>query len=205
MNTDRILSLITSVFVSPYALEYFDTIAFFDKFKHSIHVVAVDDYLNGHFDNYATIKRVADFKRLGLIYLANPEDFIEAYPNSCIEKYIYSTHSYAVKENKDKYIAAYIHLYKLYKSLDILTRDNYVQFIDSFIDYCMAEGSDHQSTITYSPKQLYRVLRLRKAVLTCTKSILVTMRYTRVLSISITQKNIVISSSELLKRKSEKQ
>jgi hypothetical protein len=66
MNKDRILSLICSVLISPHALESFDTIAFFDKFKHSIHVVSVDDYLNGHCDNYATIKRVDRFIRIRL-------------------------------------------------------------------------------------------------------------------------------------------
>ena len=139
-------------------------ILFFDTKTSRVFAVNAVDYREGNFDRCLTIKKAADLSKLGRIYFANLGDFVAKYPDSHIERYISDVHSKTVLDNFDKYIAAYVHLYRCYKSLAALAENSYGAFIDAFFEACCNENTDHPATICYFGNEIHKILKLRKAV-----------------------------------------
>ena len=163
-NTNRITNLIKSLVLPTKVFLLGDGIAFYDAKDNRVHIIDAMDFLRGNYESFCTIKKTSYLNNFNRIIVANIEDFIEANPESEIDEYIISKVSDKEDAALGKYIAAYMHLYRLYKSFSTLVAENYIDFIDTFIEKCMSEETDHLSTITYSKKELHKVLRLRKAV-----------------------------------------
>lgn len=165
MKNERISQLTNSLTVfNTVVPKDADSIAFFDVKSSRVIVIDIADYIIGNFSCYFEIRKLSDLNAFGSVHFANLDDFTARYPESEIEKYISSAHSARANANIDKYITAYIHLYRCYKSLAVLSRKGHSEFIDSFIDNCFAENTDHPGTICYFGNEVYKIFRLRKAV-----------------------------------------
>lgn len=143
---------------------YVDALAFFDPASNKIIVISASEYRNGNYENYTVINRTCELKDCGLISLANLNAFIRKYPDSRIEDYIASDHSDIAFEQFGLYLAAYITLYRFYKCFETLVDNNFITFIDTFIDNCINSESDHTHTITYFNYEIHKILKLRKTV-----------------------------------------
>ena len=165
MKRDRFVDYTDSLFVFNAAIpDEADCIAFFDQDTSRIYILDTLDYMRNRYDNCFIIRKLSDFNDLGNVFLANIDAFTAKFPESEIEKYISAPHSPKVTQNLDKYIASYIHLYKYYKSLGSLTRNNFSEFIDSFIENCFMEKTDHPGTICYFDHDIHKIFKLRKTV-----------------------------------------
>lgn len=140
----------------------FDHIVVYDHILNKLHAISSRDYKSNNFDNYITITKTSDLKSLGNIVLVNLEKFASMFPESKIEDYKNSKHTTIASSNIDLYLASYINLYRMYKSLPILVENNYSQTIDTFIDCCMNENTDHPATLSYNSGELHQVFRLKK-------------------------------------------
>ena len=140
----------------------FDHIVVFDHILNKLHAISSRDYKSNNFDNYITITKTSDLKSLGSIILVNLEKYASMFPESKIEDYKNSQHTTIASSNIDLYLASYINLYRMYKSLPILVENNYSQTIDTFIDCCINENTDHPATLSYNPGELHQVFRLKK-------------------------------------------
>ncbi len=143
---------------------YVDTLAFYEPESNKIAVISVSDYKKCNYKNHTVISKTSELKDCGLISLVNLKDFIRRNPASGIEDYIDAKHSAKVYEQCDLYLAAYIILYRYYKCFETLVDNNFITFIDTFIDNCMNSDSDHDSTITYFSYDIHKILKLRKTV-----------------------------------------
>lgn len=164
VNTNSIINIIQTIAGLTAIFAQGDGIAFFDRVGRCVIVVDAVDYLSSNYDNCITIKKASQLNNYNRVFFANLEEFIMAYPDSNIEAYIINKSSNTDDNSIGKYIAAYVHLYKCYKSLSTLAENNFTEFIDAFIDTCMSEEDDHPRTISYTAYELYKVLGLRKAV-----------------------------------------
>lgn len=143
---------------------YADTLAFYDPELNRIITISVSDYKNCNYKNYTIINKSSELKECNFISLVNLDTFISKNPKSRIEDYIASKHSAIVYEQFDLYLAAYITLYRYYKSFETLVENNFITFIDTFIDNCIDSDSDHTYTITYFNYEIHKILKLRKTV-----------------------------------------
>ena len=157
----------------------FDYIVVYDHITNKLHAISFYDYKLGNFDNYITINKSSDLMFLGNIVLLNLEKFISMFPESKIEEYKNSQHTDTASSNIDLYLAAYINLYRIYKSLPVLVENNYSKTIDTFIDCCMKENTDHPGTLAYNPGEVYQVFRLKKANFQMFKKFLVDHKFYR--------------------------
>ena len=151
---------------------YVDALAFYDEESNKIIVISANDYKNCNFSNYNVINKTSELTDFDYIKLVNLSTFIRKNPTSGIEKYIDSKHSRKVYEKSDLYLAAYITLYKYYKSFETLVDNNYINFIDTFIDSCIRNKSDHPNTICYFNYDIHKIFKLRKTVFTMFKDYL---------------------------------
>lgn len=151
-------------------IEAFDALAFFDEDSNRIVAINTKDYLNSNFEKATAISKTAELAAFGSVRLVNPETFVKKFPSSQIESYIIADHSDKVRDDFDFYLAAYIILYRNYKSLETLAENRYISFIDSFIDYCVSENTDNPGTLCYHRKEIHKVFKLRKAVFEMFKS-----------------------------------
>lgn len=164
MLTDRIENLIKSLNTTSASIDATDSIIFFDESSSKFYVIENTDYKKGYYDFFIEIRRLSDLNSLGEVYFANPDSFIAKYPDSELEKYILSAHKEKVLNNINKYATAYAKLYICYKSLAVLTKNDFSDFIDSFIDACFRDKTDHPATFCYFGNEPYKILKLRKAV-----------------------------------------
>lgn len=141
-----------------------DALAFFDSDSNKIAVISTRDYINHNYHNYTLISKTSELSDYNSIKLCNLSAFISKNPASNIESYISSAHSSRVIYNFDLYVAAYITLYRLYKSLETLVENNFITFIDTFIDDCISNKSDNPGSICYYNYEIHKILKLRKTV-----------------------------------------
>ena len=146
------------------SLEAFDALAFFDAESNRIIVIDSKAFAESNFESATVITKTAELAAFGSIKLVNPEAFTKRFPSSQFESYIIAGHSAKVCEDFDFYLASYIILYRYYKSLETLVEHNLIGLIDSFIDNCVSENTDHLCTLCYSKNEIHKVLKLRKAV-----------------------------------------
>lgn len=144
-------------------ISLFDTLAFYDTKSKRIVVISARSFANKKYYDHVVINKTSELLGWGQIKLVNLEDFIRCNPCSGIEAYIEAEHSSKLYYF-DFYIAAYITLYRLYKSLETLSDNKLFGLIDTFIDHCASTYSDHPNTITYFNYEIHKVLKLRKAV-----------------------------------------
>ncbi len=143
---------------------YVESLAFYEPESKKIVVISVRDYKNSNYSNYTVINKTSQLRECGRISLVNLNAFISKNPASGIEDYIAAKHAANVYEQCDLYLAAYITLYRFYKSLETLAENNFITFIDTFIDKCMSSDSDHDNSICYFNYEIHKVLKLRKSV-----------------------------------------
>ncbi|MEE1035252.1 MAG: hypothetical protein U0L06_11875 [Agathobacter sp.] len=143
---------------------YVDNLAFYDEESRKIVVISTHDYRNSNFDNCTFISKTSELTEYDSLKLMNLNKFISCNPSSQIERYISSAHSERVCINFEYYVSAYIILYKNYKSLETLVENNYINFIDTFIDHCVREANDHPGTICYFKYDIHKIFKLRKTV-----------------------------------------
>ena len=143
---------------------YIDSLAFYDEESNRIIAISAGDYKRHDFSNYTVISKTSELKELGHIKFMNLNSFIRKNPASRVEAYIDSKHSSLVSENSDLYLAAYITLYRYYKSFETLVDNNYINFIDTFIDSCIRDKSDHPGTICFFSYDVHKIFKLRKTV-----------------------------------------
>lgn len=141
-----------------------DALAFYDDESNRIAVISVKDYKKHNYSNYTVISKTAELSACCSVKLMNLNAFISKNPSSGIENYISAAHSDRVLYNFDFYVTAYIILYRNYKSLETLTENNFISFIDTFIDNCVESKNDHPGSICYFNYQIHKVLKIRKAV-----------------------------------------
>ena len=142
----------------------FDALAFFDAESNRIFVIDPKDFAKSNFESITVITKTAELAAFGSIKLVNPEAFTKCFPSSQLESYIIAEHSARVYEDFDFYLASYIILYRYYKSLETLVEHNFISLVDSFIEHCVSENTDHPCTLCYSRNEIHKVLKLRKAV-----------------------------------------
>lgn len=145
---------------------YADNLAFYDEESHKIIVISAHDYRNCNFSNFTFINKTSELIEYDSLKLVNLNKFISCNPLSQIEIYISSDHSQRVYSNFDYYVTAYIILYKNYKSLEILVENKFITFIDTFIDNCISNNTDHPGTICYFRYDIHKIFKLRKTVYT---------------------------------------
>ncbi len=158
INTMRNTNIIFNISI-------FDTLAFYDTESSRVVAISARSFVKKDFEDHSVISKTSDLLGCGQIKLVNLADFIRMNPDSGIEAYIEA-------ERSDKlfyfdfYIAAYITLYKYYKSLEILSENGMFGFIDTFIDHCVSTRNDHPGTVTYYnyDRKIHTVLKLRKTV-----------------------------------------
>ena len=161
---DNIIDIMKNTNIT-FDISIFDTLAFYDIETNKIIVISARSFVKKDFEDHAVINKTSELLGWGQIKLVNLADFIRMNPDSGIEAYIEA-------ERSDKlfyfdfYIAAYITLYKYYKSLEILSENVMFGFIDTFIDHCVSTRNDHPGTITYYnyDREIHTVLKLRKTV-----------------------------------------
>ena len=143
-----------------------DAIAYFDPATDRVKVIPAADCKSGYFDEEkaVTVNKAAELAAYDCIKLLNAREFIARHPEADLETYIASSHTSKVSDNPDFYAAAYIHLFRLYKSFEVLTENDLAWLIDSFIDNCVSISSDHPSTLSYYKHEVHKVLKLRKTV-----------------------------------------
>ena len=141
-----------------------DALAFYDSDSNKVAIISTRDYINHNYHNYTVISKTSELLEYNSIKLCNLNAFISKNPESNIESYITAAHSSKVMYNFDLYAAAYITLYKTYKSLETLVENNFITFIDTFIDNCLSSKDDHPGTICYFSYDIHKVLKLRKTV-----------------------------------------
>ena len=117
-----------------------------------------------HPDEYFEVRKVSDLELFYDFRFINAAEFISRHPEAELERYINGEHNDDFVYETERYLAAYMHLFRCYESLAVLAANGFSRFIDGFIDSCFAENTDHPATIGYTRKQLYKVLRLRKSV-----------------------------------------
>lgn len=149
-----------------------DGLAFYDDESNRIIVISTKDYMNHDYSNYTVIKKTSELSDFDCVRLFNLKSFISKNPESHIESYIAARHSSKVLYNFDLYVTAYIVLYRTYKSFETLVENNFITFIDTFIDNCISSKSDHPSTICYYNYDIHKILKLRKTVFTMFKDYL---------------------------------
>lgn len=147
-------------------IKHADAIAYFDPATDRVKVIPAADCKSGYFDEEkaVTVNKVAELAAYDCIKLLNAREFIARHPEADLETYIASSHTSKVNDNPDFYVAAYIHLFRLYKSFEVLTENDLAWLIDSFIDNCVSINSDHPSTLSYYKHEVHKVLKLRKTV-----------------------------------------
>ena len=149
--------------VITFNISLFDTLAFYDTETNRVAVISARDFATKKYKNYSLINKTSELLGWGQIKLVNLEDFVRKNPSSGIEAYIEAEHSETLYYF-DYYIAAYIVLYRCYKSLETLSENKLFGLIDTFIDHCASHNSDHPNTITYFKYDIHKVLKLRKVV-----------------------------------------
>lgn len=161
---DNIIDIMKNTIIT-FNISIFDTLAFYDAETNKIIVISARSFVKKDFENYAVINKTSDLLGCGQIKLVNLADFIKKNPCSGIEAYIEAEHTDKLFYF-DFYIAAYITLYKHYKSLETISANGLFGFIDTFIDHCVSIGNDHPGTITYYnyDHEIHTVLKLRKTV-----------------------------------------
>ena len=149
-----------------YADKHADAIAYFDPATDRVKVIPASDCKSGYFDEEkaVTVNKVAELAAYECIKLLNAREFVARHPEADLETYIASSHTSKANDNPDFYVAAYIHLFRLYKSFEVLTENDLAWLIDSFIDNCVSINSDHPSTLSYYKHEVHKVLKLRKTV-----------------------------------------
>ena len=167
----NVFELLASLVVANF--QNVDFIVAFDAAAGRLFAISITDVIRKNFDNLIPIKRVAEIQNLGSIKFVGMKDFMSQNPNSCIENYIEAKHTRRVFDNFDTYLASYIHLYRVYKCLSTLVENNHINLVDTFIDCCMTENTDHPATIAYSDGAVNEVLRLRKETYRIIKKYLV--------------------------------
>lgn len=147
-------------------IKHADAIAYFDPATDRVKVISSADCKSGYFDEEraVTLNKVAELAAFDSIRLLNVREFMARHPEANLETYIASSHTSKVNDNSDFYLAAYIHLFRLYKSFEVLTENDLAWLIDAFIDNCVSLNSDYPSTISYNKYEVHKVLQLRKAV-----------------------------------------
>ena len=167
----NVLEMIASLVVANFSgVEFF---VIFEKKEKKLYAISAIDVIKKKYNSIMPIKKVAEIKALGNVKLIGVKDFMAEEPMSGLEAYIEADHNRKVLDNFDVYIASYIHLYRNYKSLAVLMQHKYVNLIDTFIDHCMVENTDHPATIAYSNAAINEVLKFRKATYTAIKKYLV--------------------------------
>ena len=147
------------------ACEAVDHVCFFDSKNERVCFIAADSLKERNYDDLVTVTRISDFAALGRVYFANIDDFMETYQNNEIRKYIQGAHLSQFWTNPHMYVAAYVYLYRLYKSFDTLVVNDHSELIDSFIEYAIDNDVEQPGTFAYLKKtDAYKALRLRKAV-----------------------------------------
>ena len=149
-----------------------DHVAFFEPARSVVCVMPAMDFEKGNFENVMTVRRVSQLGRLGRIAFINPEDHADAFPGSMVMQYIKAEHSKAAYENPGVFTAAYIHLYRCYKSFDTLVSNGYSVLVDAFIERAINDDIEHPGTLAYFNYQVHKVFRLRKSVYTMFRSYL---------------------------------
>ena len=166
----NVFEMLASLVVANFAgVEFF---VVFDNVMNKLYSISAIDVIKKRFDNITPINRVSEIKSLGRVKFIGLKDFLTKYPESNIDAYVQASHKQSVLDNYDSYIASYVHLYRVYKSLSTLMECKYVNLIDTFIDYCMSEGTDHPATLSYSADEIHKVLKFRKATYTAIKKYL---------------------------------
>ena len=166
----NVFEMLASLVVANFAgVEFF---VVFDSVMNKLYSISAIDVIKKKFDNITPINRVSEIKSLGRVKFIGLKDFLTKYPESNIDAYVQASHKQSVLDNYDSYIASYVHLYRVYKSLSTLMECKYVNLIDTFIDYCMSEGTDHPATLSYSADEIHKVLKFRKATYTAIKKYL---------------------------------
>ena len=166
----NVFEMLASLVVANFAgVEFF---VVFDSVMNKLYSISAIDVIKKKFDNITPINKVSEIKSLGRVKFIGLKDFLTKYPESNIDAYVQASHKQSVLDNYDSYIASYVHLYRVYKSLSTLMECKYVNLIDTFIDYCMSEGTDHPATLSYSADEIHKVLKFRKATYTAIKKYL---------------------------------
>ena len=166
----NVFEMLASLVVANFAgVEFF---VVFDNVMNKLYSISAIDVIKKRFDNITPINRVSEIKSLGRVKFIGLKDFLTKYPESNIDAYVQASHKQSVLDNYDSYIASYVHLYRVYKSLSTLMECKYVNLIDTFIDYCMSEGTDPPATLSYSADEIHKVLKFRKATYTAIKKYL---------------------------------
>jgi len=173
---------------------YADTLAFYDPELNKILVISADDYRKFNYNRCTVISKTSELREFGQISLVNLNAFISRNPSSRVEGYIDSKHSAKVYEQSDLYLAAYITLYRYYKCFETLVDNNFITFIDTFIDQCMNSDSDHDHTICYFNYEIHKIFKLRKSVYDMFKDYL--NNYNNYLDIYIDQNEYKYTDSE---------
>ena len=167
----NLISLLASIAVANF--QNVDFIVAFDKVCNKLYAISVKDCITKAYHNSFVVTKASQLKSLGSIKLIGVKDFITVNPDSGLESYINATHTNKVLNNFDMYIASYIHLYRVYKSFTALVENNYINLVDTFIDHCFIENTDHPGTISYSYGDVNEVLRFRKPTYNIIKKFLV--------------------------------
>ena len=141
-----------------------DALAFFDPDTGKTAIISTRDYINHNYHNYSFINKTSELEDYNTIKFCNLNTFISKNPTSNIESYISARHSSRVLYNLDLYVAAYITLYKYYKSFETLVENNFITFIDTFIDTCISSNNDHLGTLCYYNYKINKIFNLRKTV-----------------------------------------
>lgn len=143
---------------------YVESLAFFDSESQKLAVISASDYISHNYHNYTLISKTSELLKHFPIKVCNLNAFISKNPTSNIESYLLSAHSFQSEISYDLYAAAYITLYKYYKSFETLVENNFITFIDTFIDTCISSNNDHLGTICYYNYKINKIFNLRKTV-----------------------------------------
>ena len=161
---DTIIDIMKNTDIT-FNISLFDTLAFYDIEANRVVVISARSFVKKDYENHAVISKTSELLGWGQIKFVNLEDFIKKNPDSGIEAYIEAEHNDTLFYF-DFYIAAYITLYKYYKSLETISENGLFGLIDTFIDHCVSTNNDHPCTITYFNygNEIHTVLKLRKTV-----------------------------------------
>ena len=166
----NVFEMLASLVVANFAgVEFF---VVFDSVMNKLYSISAIDVIKKRFDNITPISKVSEIKTLGRVKFIGLKDFLTKHPESNIDAYLQANHKQAVLDNFDAYIASYVHLYRVYKSLSTLMQHKYVNLIDTFIEHCMVSDTDHPATLSYSAGEIHKVLKFRKATHTAIKKYL---------------------------------
>ena len=143
---------------------YVEALAFFDSESQKLAVISTSDYINHNYHNYTLISKTSELLKHFPIKVCNLNAFISKNPTSNIESYLLSDHSFQADCSYELYTAAYITLYKYYKSFETLVENNFTTFIDGFIEACIYSNNDHPGTICYFNYEIHKIFKLRKTV-----------------------------------------